>query len=89
METQFMPGTYEIIVILFIMMFGVLGAAITVIPFWMICKKAGFPGALSLLMLVPIGNLILAFYLAFAEGPVLRQAPGNVYATPQSRPPMT
>jgi len=46
---------------------------ITVIPFWKICEKAGFPGALSLLMLVPFGNLVLPFYLAFVEWPALRQ----------------
>jgi hypothetical protein len=43
-------------------------------PFWRICTRAGFPGALSLLMLVPIGNIILPFVLAFAEWPALKTA---------------
>ena len=34
--------------------------------------KAGFPGALSLLLLVPVANIIFPFYLAFAEWPALR-----------------
>lgn len=45
---------------------------ITVLPFWKICTKAGFSGALSLLMLVPIANIILPFYLAFSDWPALK-----------------
>ena len=39
-----------------------------VIPFWFICKKAGFSPFLSLLNLVPfcIGTLVLVYLLAFA-----------------------
>jgi hypothetical protein len=47
--------------------------ALVVLPFWIICKKAGFHGALSLLMLVPIGNLILPFMLAFMDWPALQR----------------
>jgi len=46
---------------------------LSVLPFWFICKKAGFHGALSLLMLVPIANIVLPFVLAFAEWPALRE----------------
>jgi heme/copper-type cytochrome/quinol oxidase subunit 4 len=65
-----MPGVYELIVI-----FGAFAVMVllNVIPFWMICTKAGFPGALSLLMLVPIANVVLLFYIAFAEWPAHRQ----------------
>ena len=41
--------------------------AIIIIPFWFICKKAGFSPWLSLLNIVPFGNLILVYVLAFAE----------------------
>ena len=44
-----------------------------VLPFWFICKKAGFHGALSLLMLVPVVNIILPFILDYAEWPALKQ----------------
>lgn len=50
----------------------VLGVLLTVIPFWMICKKAGFTPALALLMLVPLANIILPFHIAFADWPALR-----------------
>jgi hypothetical protein len=65
-----MPGPAEYLVILFIVIIPIV---ITVIPYWKICTKAGFPGPLSLLMLVPIANIILLFYLAFADWPSLHQ----------------
>lgn len=43
------------------------GLVILIIPFWFICKKAGFSPWLSLLNVVPLGNLILIYVLAFAE----------------------
>ena len=64
-------GLLVLAVILMGLFFAVLGALITVIPFWKICSKAGFSGALSLLMLVPIANVVLPFYLAFAPWPSL------------------
>ncbi|HZX23339.1 MAG TPA: hypothetical protein VFF18_07380 [Woeseiaceae bacterium] len=44
-------------------------AAIVVIPFWRICQKAGYPGALGLLMVVPLVNIVFLYYLAFATWP--------------------
>ena len=67
------PGGAELGVILVIFLFAALFAMLLpTIAFWKICSKAGFPGALGLLMLVPIANIILPFYLAFAQWPILR-----------------
>lgn len=75
MQHTAMPGAMEYLLIFFVIIpFMLLGALITVIPFWKICAKAGFPGALSLLMLVPIANIILPFYIAFADWPALRRS---------------
>jgi hypothetical protein len=41
--------------------------AIIVVPFWQIFKKAGFPAALSLLMICPLVNLIMLFVLGFSK----------------------
>jgi hypothetical protein len=41
--------------------------AIVIVPFWFICKKAGFSPWLSLLNLVPLGGIILMYVLAFAD----------------------
>jgi hypothetical protein len=46
--------------------------AILVIPFWFICKKAGFTPWLSLLCIIPsLGTLVLIYVLAFAEWKVM------------------
>jgi len=53
----------------------VLTILLVVWPFWRIFSKAGFQGALSLLMLVPIVSLFVPIYLAFAEWPALKNPP--------------
>lgn len=40
---------------------------LTVVPFWPLFRKAGFPGPLSLLMLIPGINLILLYVVAFSR----------------------
>ena len=72
-----LPGMYEWIVIMGIFAMGFLATVLlAVIPCWMICKEAGFPPAMSLPMLVPTGNIVLLFYLAFADWPALSNSPG-------------
>jgi hypothetical protein len=43
-----------------------------VIAFWQIFKKAGYPGAYGLLMLVPFVNVAALAFLAASEWPVIR-----------------
>jgi hypothetical protein len=45
--------------------------AILVVPFWFICKKAGFSPWLSLLNIIPLGNLVLIYVLAFSDWNVM------------------
>lgn len=68
------PAIFSAMFILFFLIGGILGTLLTIIPFWKICSKAGFPGALSLLMLVPIANIVLPFYIAFADWPALQNS---------------
>ena len=42
-------------------------------PSWRICAKAGFPGPLGLLAMIPGLNVVLLFVLAFVEWPAFRQ----------------
>jgi hypothetical protein len=65
-----MPGPIELVIVTLI---AAVTALIVVMPFWKICGKAGFPPALSLLMLVPLAQVILPFYIAFADWPALRR----------------
>ncbi len=39
---------------------------------WRICVKAGFPGQLGLISLVPLGLFVLLIVLAVADWPVSR-----------------
>ena len=48
-------------------------AIVVVLPFRRICAKAGYSGLLSLLILVPLVNLIFLYYLAFSEWPTHRK----------------
>jgi hypothetical protein len=63
--------------ILLLMMFGffvaLIALTIKALIFCKIFSKAGFSWALGLLILVPIANIIMAFYLAFADWPVQKQ----------------
>jgi hypothetical protein len=40
---------------------------------WQIAEKAGFSGAMSLLMLIPLVNFIVLLVFAFTEWPIQRQ----------------
>jgi hypothetical protein len=40
---------------------------IVIIPYWQIFKKAGFAPVLSILILFPLVNLIVLYYLAFSD----------------------
>jgi hypothetical protein len=44
-------------------------AIVVVIPVWRICQRAGYSGWLGLLILVPMVNLALLYFLAFADRP--------------------
>lgn len=69
----------------------------TVIVYWRICSRAGYSGAMSLLMFIPgVGSLILLCILAFGEWPTLRElnqrrmqqgmGSGNFQPAPQAYP---
>ena len=47
-------------------------ALIAVIPFWRISARVGLSPWLSLLILIPMVNLIFLYILAFGEWPALR-----------------
>ena len=62
--------------------FILIGIAIVIIPYWMIWKKAGFSPWLSLLMFVPLLNLVMLYVFAFGTWPLERSRPqqsGLVY----------
>jgi hypothetical protein len=64
----------------------IIGLAIIVIPFWFICKKAGFSPWLTLLNIIPLGNLVLVYVLAFAEWKVVPAGQILPYPPPYQPP---
>lgn len=63
----------------------IVALVIFIVPFWFICKKAGFSPWLSLLNIVPLGSLILLYILAFAEWKTV--PPPMAYPPPFPYPP--
>ena len=59
-------------------------AAIAVVPFWRICTRVGYSPWLSLLILVPLANIVFIYYLAFSQWPAEKGSarPGAPGAAP-------
>jgi len=51
-----------------------LALLLTVLPWYKIFSKAGYSGWYSLVMLVPLLNIIALFIFAFSEWPIERRA---------------
>jgi len=58
---------------LIILAIGLASVVFSIIIFWKIFSKAGYSGALSLLMLIPIANLVMLCILAFGEWPIYQE----------------
>ncbi len=52
---------------------GLLSIVLAVVIWWRIFSKAGFNGALSLLLFIPVANLIMLCILAFGEWPIYQE----------------
>lgn len=71
-QTDVAP-VFGAIFIIFMTLLALIIAVIQIVAFCKIFSKAGYSWALGLLMLVPIANIIIIFYLAFAEWPIQRE----------------
>lgn len=63
------------------------GLAVIIIPFWFICKKAGFSPWLSMINIIPFGNLILIYVLAFSDWKTQATATGSPVPFPLAQTP--
>ena len=72
-------GLPEILVIVAV---AFLLAPLRIIPFWKILSKAGYPGVLSLLWLVPVLNVVALLIFAFTDWPALSGSNGQRNVTP-------
>ena len=80
METHFSSSGGEaagaamgLAVILIAGFFALLMLALTVLVWWKIFSKAGYSGAMGLLMLVPLVNFVMILILAFGQWPIHRE----------------
>ncbi len=60
----------------FIVMCLIVGI-IAVVAFWRIFAKAGFPGWYGVGVVIPMVNILLVLFLAFAEWPLERKLSGS------------
>lgn len=66
-------GLFLVSVIVLAVFFSLIVAALKVLITCKIFGKAGYHWALGFLILVPIVNIIIPFYLAFADWPVHKE----------------
>lgn len=57
-----------------IVLLGLVFSLLPAVLYWRIFDKAGYPGALGLLSIVPLLNLVALFILAFGDWPALRRS---------------
>lgn len=62
------------------LLFMLVPLLLVLVPAWRILRKAGFSGGWSLLILIPLVNLLALYAFAFTEWPVERHSPRR--ATP-------
>jgi uncharacterized membrane protein YhaH (DUF805 family) len=70
-------GLGSLLLLIFLIVYMLL-ALVLIVPTWRICARAGFSGALSLFLLVPvIGPFIVMAVLAFSTWPAGEAPPGG------------
>ncbi|SFR44427.1 hypothetical protein SAMN05216203_0373 [Marinobacter daqiaonensis] len=52
-------------------------AVLVVVPVWRICQRIGYPGWMAILILIPMVNMVLLYFIAFADWPSNRNVEGK------------
>ena len=68
-----MEPLFIILLVMFITFILLVTVAITVLIWCKLFSKAGYSWALGLLLLVPIVQIIMPFFLAFADWPIRKE----------------
>ncbi|MFA6173889.1 MAG: hypothetical protein WC334_01285 [Kiritimatiellales bacterium] len=80
MHEALLVGSAKIILAL------IAGLLVTVLPFWVICKRMGLHPALSFLSIIPLASIIFRFYLAIVQWPTQSEsAPADETFTPSGK----
>ncbi len=67
------PGPAEVLIILAIVFFALLGMAVQVVAFCMIFRKTGHHWALGFLIVIPLADLIVPLILGFTDWPIAKE----------------
>ena len=68
-----MDPLFVILLVMFLTFVCLVVIAIKLLIYCKLFSKAGYSWALGLLLLVPIANIIMPFFLAFADWPVCKE----------------
>lgn len=68
-----MTPIFIVLLTMFIVFVVLVVVAIKLLIFCKIFSKAGYSWALGLLLLIPVVNIIMVFYLAFADWPIRKE----------------
>ncbi len=72
-EEEAIAAVGVIVLVLLILFIVLVYHVLKAIICWKIFSKAGYSGALGLLMLIPVVDIIMAFVLAFGQWPIHRE----------------
>ena len=89
-EEEAIAAIGGIVALLVILLIGLVYTAVKAVICWKIFAKTGYSGALGLLMLLPIVDIIMAFVLAFGQWPIHRELEHlrQFHSTPQPPAPI-
>lgn len=64
--------------LLLLPIFYIVILAVVIFPHWKMFQRAGYSGALSLLLILPIINIIVLFWFGLSDWPALRGRRGGM-----------
>jgi len=73
-------------IFLMVALIALVSIAVTIVPYWKIFTKAGFSPWLSLLVLVPVANLVILYVVAFSEWNIRPSVPPGIPPPPAPTP---
>lgn len=72
-DTSAAAGGAILAALLIPLLIGLVVGIFMMVCYWKIAAKAGYSGALSLLLLIPLVNIIIIIVFAFSKWPVLQE----------------
>ncbi len=87
MDPQHMDAASIGLIFTFIAVAALVMTVVMTVPYWVIFRKAGFSPWLSLLLFVPLANIVILYVVAFSEWKVVPVASLGYPPPPMAYPP--